>query len=87
MVQVMGKKGYAPVREELKVTILYCVALDVKYAYGLRLYILFEQKSLTGSKLTRKELFLASQNTHDLQKMSKLQMQLMVRDDHTLCLS
>ena len=59
MVLVTAKKTYARVREELKVIISYCVALDVKYAFVLRLYILFKHKSLTGSELTRKELFRA----------------------------
>ena len=82
MVQVTAKKSLARVCEELKVIISYCAALDVKYAYVLRLCILFEQECLTGNELTRKELFRAcfSKDTR-LQKMSKLQMQLMERDD------
>ncbi|GKC66096.1 hypothetical protein Tco_1098694 [Tanacetum coccineum] len=96
MAKVTGEKIYAKVREEDKEdsaveitdplgTVNFktlCPTLDVKYAYVLRLCILFEQKCLTGNELTRKELFRAcpSKDT-GLPKMSKLQMQLMERDD------
>ena len=81
MVQVTTKKSFARVRDELKVITSYYAALDVKYAYVLRLCILW-QECLTGNELTWKELFRAcfSKDT-GLQKMLKLQMQLMERDD------
>ena len=81
MVQVTTKKSFARVRDELMVITSYYAALDVKYAYVLRLCILW-QECLTGNELTRKELFRAcfSKDT-GLQKMSKLQMQLMECDD------
>ena len=81
MVQVTTKKSFARVRDELMVITSYYAALDVKYAYVLRLCILW-QECLTGNELTRKELFRAcfSKDT-GLQKMLKLQMQLMERDD------